>query len=139
MKNPWIKGAMTFAVLTLSSEAILAQTAVDLPGMDSVMAVKELTKEDVTSNWQSYAAEAILVSQGWTEVKNLKAGLVLNETVILPGIDVATEILELGLVPKAHAEAYKTEQATFVILASQAMIEKWTARYIINGKAQLKK
>ena len=139
MKNAWIKGAMTFAVLTLSSGTILAQTAVDLPGMDAVMAVKGLTKKDVTSNWQSYAAEATLVSQGWTEVKSLKAGMVLNETVILPGVDVATEILEFGLETKEQAEAYKTEQGTFVILASKAMIDKWTARYIVNAQAQLKK
>ena len=139
MKNAWIKGALTFAVLTLSSGAILAQTAVDLPGMDAVMAVKELSEKDVTSNWQSYAAEATLVSQGWTEVKSLKAGLVLNESFILPGIDVAKEILELGLEPKAQAEAYKTEQGTFVILASRAMIDKWTDRYIVNAQAQLKK
>ncbi len=138
MKNAWIKGALTFAVLTLSSGAILAQTAVDLPGMEAVMAVKELSEKDVISNWQSYAAEATLVSQGWTEVKSLKAGLVLNESFILPGIDVAKEILELGLEPKAQAEAYKTEQGTFVILASRAMIDKWTDRYIVNAQAQLK-
>lgn len=139
MTNAWIKGAMTFAVLTLISGAMLAQTAVDLPGMDVVISVKKLVKEDVTTHWQSYAAEATLVSQGWTEVKSLKAGLVLNESYILPGIDVAKEILELGLEPKAQAEAYKTAQGTFVILASRAMIDKWTDRYIINAQAQLKK
>ena len=104
-----------------------------------MISVKKLVKEDVTTHWQSYAAEATLVSQGWTEVKSLKAGLVLNESYILPGIDVAKEILELGLEPKAQAEAYKTAQGTFVIFASRAMIDKWTDRYIINAQAQLKK
>ena len=106
--------------------------------MDAVMVVRQLSHSDVNANWLQYAADATLASQGWTESSTLKEGLLLDETVMLPGVDVASEILALGLQPKLQPVAYKTAQATYVILAAQGMMDKWTGRYIVNAQARLK-
>ena len=138
MKNAWIKGAVAFVSLAFSAATPWAQSASELPGMDAVMVVRQLSHSDVNANWLQYAADATLASQGWTESTTLKEGLHLNETVVLPGLDVATEILALGLQPQPQPVAYKTAHATYVILAAQGMMDKWTGRYIVNAQARLK-
>ena len=138
MKNAWMKGALALAALACSAGASWSQSASELPGMDAVMAVRQLSHSDVNANWLQYAADATLASQGWIESNTLKEGLLQNETVVLPGVDVASEILALGLQPQPQPVAYKTAHATYVILAAQGMMDKWTGRYIVNAQARLK-
>ena len=129
---------VALGVIVAGTPTCTAQNVSDLPGMDAVMAVHHLTQEELTANWKTFAADAVLASQGWTLVQSVKPGIQVNAQVHIPGVDVGRELLAAGIQPEPNSIAYPNDEGGFVVVGPADMQAKWIRRYIINAEAQLK-
>ena len=114
------------------------QSALDLPGMDAVMMHHDLSTEALDRTWTEHVHEAVLVSQGWVEVKMPKADIPVEDLQVLRGPDVPQALLAMHIQPRETAVAYPTDRNTFVVVSSQGFMDKWSARYLVNAQARLK-
>ena len=93
---------------------------------------------ELDRTWTDHVQEAVLVSQGWVEVATPKAGIPVEELQVLPGSNVPQVFLSMHIQPRETAVAYPTDRNTFVVVTSQAFMDKWSARYLVNAQARLK-
>ena len=106
--------------------------------MDAVMMHHDLSTKALNRTWTEHVHEAVLVSQGWVEVKMPKADIPVEDLQVLRGPDVPQALLAMHIQPRETAVAYPTDRKTFVVVSSQGFMDKWSARYLVNAQARLK-
>ena len=127
-----------FAVfLGFFGHSSLAQSVMDLPGMDQVLIHHELHLEDLEADWMSYAEDAVRVSQAWSMATEIKPNVRLDGAVVLSATQTGADLLALDIRPQDKPVAYATNDGRYIVVSTEAFLAKWTSRYILNAKSYL--
>lgn len=127
-----------FLWMLFGPSPVLGQSASELPGMQTVQKHLQISDAELKLQWTNFVADAVLVSQGWFLVDELKKNQIPQASPVFQSGDIGVQILDFDIIPQEDVLFYPLETGQWVGVNRESTLNARKDNYIINARAYLR-